>query len=97
MYHCWLILRHQRKWNDQTSAKPIGTPSVDNSGPEPVQDNNNPLNRPIGRDAAKKKRSQGDLASSSSSACLEVLQKLLTIREVVEQKRDGQSKKITIL
>ena len=87
MYHCWLILRHQRKWNDQTCAK--ATPSVNNSGSEPVEENNNPLNRPIGRDAAKKKRSQGDMASSSSSACLEVLQKLSTTREVVEHRREG--------
>src|SRR5438105_4314006 len=59
MYHCWLILRHQRKWNDQTSAKPTATPSVDNNGSDPVQDNNNPLNCPIGRDAAKKKEARG--------------------------------------
>ena len=86
--HCWYVLRNTRKWQDWISGKgedtiastePAGSASGDNVDSDPSQPG-----RPIGRDATKKHRNdQG--GSSSSSACLEIFQKMAMNREMKTQ------------
>jgi hypothetical protein len=73
--HCWLILRHEHKWNAFVASltKPIA--EAQEQTPEKVNDHTpfERVERPMGRDKAKKLRSS---SASSSNACLEMLQKI---------------------
>jgi hypothetical protein len=85
--HCWLILRHENKWN--TFLASLSTPNnAENDGKtvEGSKEDTLParIERPMGRDKAKKQRSSS--SSSNSTACLEVLQKMQCDRQVYEQR-----------
>jgi hypothetical protein len=79
--HCWESLCGQRKWLDLVGAK---GKDADNNGEEstpdlvdlsfPEEDAND--THPIGRDSAKKRRSNKLQSSSTASAYVEVLQKM---------------------
>jgi ABC-type protease/lipase transport system fused ATPase/permease subunit len=69
--HCSLILRHEHKWNTFLArlTKPIAEAQEQTS--EMVKDHSLPkkVERPMGRDKAKKLHSSNN--ASSSTACLE--------------------------
>ncbi|KAG2659249.1 hypothetical protein PVAP13_1KG262015 [Panicum virgatum] len=82
--HCWFILRNEMKWNEW-----LATTSASNEEPavQPVEENVDPtlpprIDRPNGRDNAKKARNS---TSSSSAACFEVLQKMSMDRSAYEE------------
>jgi len=88
--HCWFILRNEMKWNEW-----LVTASASNEEPavQPVEENIDPtlpprIDRPNGRDKAKKARNS---TSSSSSACLEVLQKMSIDRSAYEERVQAAS------
>lgn len=75
--HCWLIMRNEVKWNASLAAasEPNDAPSA--QAGDTSNDTLPPtIPRPIGRDRAKKQRSNSTSSNSNSSACLEVLQKM---------------------
>jgi hypothetical protein len=90
--HCWMILRGERKWEDKLKgveegqkkksrmpADPSSTAQgTDSEGPDSAS-------RPMGRDAAKKRRSMQQSGSETSTACLAVLQQMTTTREAGNQ------------
>ncbi|OEL14585.1 hypothetical protein BAE44_0024396 [Dichanthelium oligosanthes] len=89
--HCWYILRGERKWQDTLPAllkgrKGKGKASALASA-APTKTVGASEGRPICRDRAKKLRS-GEGGDSSSSACLEVLQRLTVSREADTEARD---------
>ncbi|OEL18240.1 hypothetical protein BAE44_0020741, partial [Dichanthelium oligosanthes] len=72
--HCWLILRNERKWStwmDTLLGRQGGDPKQSGEGSSKAA-MPPPTERPMGHDKAKKQRSES--TSSSSMACLEVLQ-----------------------
>jgi hypothetical protein len=83
--HCWFILHHEYKWNSYLAS--LSTPNAENveKTTEGKKDDTLPsrITRPMGRDKAKKLCSSG---ASNSSACLEVLQKMQTDRQIYEQR-----------
>jgi len=88
--HCWFILRNEMKWNEW-----LATTSASNEEPavQPVEENVDPtlpprIDRPNGRDNAKKARNS---TSSSSSACFEVLQKMSMDRSAYEERVQAAS------
>ncbi|OEL23191.1 hypothetical protein BAE44_0015790, partial [Dichanthelium oligosanthes] len=90
--HCWYILCGERKWEDKLkgveegrrTSKMLADTSATAHDSEPgVLDSSG---RPIGCDSAKKWRSM-EGSSSSSSACLEVLQRMTMNRDAVHQER----------
>ncbi|OEL27022.1 hypothetical protein BAE44_0011959 [Dichanthelium oligosanthes] len=93
LLHCWSILRTERKWQDTLSAKVKehrGKGKASASASAPGSESGAACEgRPIGRVRAKKLRS-GEGGSSSSSACLEVLQRLTVSREADTQARDAK-------
>jgi hypothetical protein len=70
--HCWLILGHEHKWNAFVACltKPIA--EAQEQTPKKVNNHTMPerVERPMGRDKAKKLHSS---SASSSKACLEML------------------------
>jgi hypothetical protein len=76
MIHCWYMLRNEMKWNTYLQSVSAASAVPQDNPPAPVLDDTLParIERPMGRDKAKKQCS--GTSSSSSSACLEVLQKL---------------------
>jgi hypothetical protein len=86
LIHCWLILRHLSKWNDwlakewQKGTKKASVQDVSQGSPgASVQDGTEGSTvptRPIGRDKAKRLRTTPAGTSSSSSAYIDVLQKI---------------------
>lgn len=100
--HCWKILRDQAKWNDKLlelrppangtkvgDVTKVGTTAAPN--PESV-DNNAPMERPEGRDSAKRRRSKEETASSS--AAMEVLQQIHDRNKNAEGKQEQQMQEI---
>jgi hypothetical protein len=87
LIHCWLILHHSAKWNDwlakewnkgtkdKASVQDVTQDSPGASGQEGTGGSNVPT-RPIGRDKAKRLRTSPAGSSSSSSAYIDVLQKI---------------------
>jgi hypothetical protein len=74
--HCWFILCNEAKWNAHLTTM---HGQKDGDATEGVQAEGDPtlpprMERPMGRDRAKKQRS--NTQSSSSLACLEELQKM---------------------
>lgn len=88
--HCWQILRNTRKWEDELANKDTertaGTDAgTDLDAHEASEDASaEELPRPIGRDRAKKRRSNVT-PSSESSACLELFQQMAKSRELKNQ------------
>jgi len=90
--HCWLMLRHEMKWNAWlASLDATATDQV-----EPAQDGNRdargnnetvpePIVRPMGRDRTKKLRSSTTATASNSTACIEMLQKFQQDRSKYEE------------
>jgi hypothetical protein len=86
MIHCWLILRHSNKWNDwlakdwQKGTKKASVQDVSQGSPgASVQDGTEGSSvptRPPGRDKSKRLRTTPADTSSSSSAYIDVLQKI---------------------
>ena len=90
--HCWYILRNEMKWNEWLASM-----SASNEGPhvQPAEENLDPtlpprIARPVGTDKAKKACSS---TASSSSACLEVLQKMSMDRSAYEERVEAASNK----
>jgi len=90
--HCWYILRNEMKWNEWLASM-----SASNEDPhvQPAEENLDPtlpprIARPVGRDKAKKAHSS---TTSSSSACLEVLQKMSMDRSAYEERVEAASNK----
>jgi hypothetical protein len=98
--HCWLILRKEQKWSEFLATTTSST-SQARSKADPVQQGDptatstpevnvsEKIARPIGRDRAKKQRSNN---SSSSSACFEMLQKIQLDRSRFEEDMKAASK-----
>ena len=89
--HCWYILRNEMKWNEWLASM-----SASNEDPhvQPAEENLDPtlpprIARPVGRDKGKKARSS---TASSSSACLEVLQKMSMDRNAYEERVEAATK-----
>ena len=90
--HCWYILRNEMKWNEWLASM-----SASNEDPhvQHAEENLDPtlpprIARPVGRDKAKKAHSS---TTSSSSACLEVLQKMSMDRSAYEERVEAASNK----
>ena len=88
--HCWYMLRNEMKWN-----KWLASMSASNGEPstEPATANADAtlpprIDRPNGRDRAKKPRT----SSTASSACLEVLQKMSMDRHAYEERVEAATK-----
>jgi len=90
--HCWLILRHEHKWNSWVSSLSGKVAGEDDIRAQGSNDVTLPprMERSVGRDRAKKMRSGS--SSSSSSACLEVLQKMSMDRIAYEERQEAASK-----
>lgn len=86
--HCWLLLRNEQKWSEHYTSMCGGEPDT-----EPGKTNIDAtlparIERPVGRDKAKKARSN----NSSSSACLEVLQQLSKDRSAYQERVEAATK-----
>jgi len=95
--HCWLILRHENKWTSGLSTEPNGENSENPQLPElPNDDGTLPprMDKPLGRDRAKKQRSGN--ASSQSSAYLEVLQKMSMDQRASQEWHEAANKEAYI-
>jgi hypothetical protein len=94
-YHCWLILRNENKWCDCLAYLSVKDKDNKSSGEEaaPKMDPTSTEERPIGRDRAKKlKRAASE--SASSTACLEVLQKMSNDRSAIEERQEELSREL---
>jgi hypothetical protein len=89
--HCWLILCNDMKWNSWLASMSISTGAEDVQPGQPTTVGMLPakIERPIGRDKAKKQCSS---TSSSSSTCLEVLQKMSMDRVAYEERVEAATK-----
>jgi hypothetical protein len=84
--HCWLILRHENKWN--TLLASLSTSNNAENGGKTVEGSKEDtlptrIERPMGRNKTKKLRSN---STPNSTAWLEVLQKMQCDRQVYEQR-----------
>jgi hypothetical protein len=81
--HCWLILRHEHKWNTFLASLTKPIVEAQEQTPETVKDHTLPkkVERPMGRDKAKKLHSSS--SASSSTACLEMIQKMQKRQQVL--------------
>lgn len=94
--HCWQVLRHERKWMDyvdsvnaRNKAKAARCASMAHPGAVDAGDGDaTPETRPMGRDAAKKRRS-GDATSTAASAYAECMQALSECRRLQQQTEAG--------
>jgi hypothetical protein len=91
--HCWLMLRNEPKWNNMLANLPATTGGTPGQSEQPAKDPILPprMDRPVGRDKSKKQRSTS--TTSSSSACLEVLQKMSTDRIAYEARLEAATEK----
>jgi hypothetical protein len=94
-YHCWLMLRNEKKWCDwlatvtgkDNASKVSGEEAAPKFAPTSAEE------RPMGRDKAKKlKRATSE--SASSTACLEVLQKMSNDRSAFEVRQEELSREL---
>jgi hypothetical protein len=97
--HCWKMLRNEPKWNDKL-LEVRSTPSVVKVaaavGSNVQHGNDNaPVERPEGRDSAKRRRSREDTASSS--AAVQVLQQIHDRKINTEAQQDQQMHEILIM
>jgi hypothetical protein len=96
-YHCWLILRREKKWCDWLASLTV----KDKQSKDPIEEAAPKLaptsteERPMERDRAKKmKRAASESASASSTACLEVLQKMSNDRSLFEERQEELSREL---
>ncbi|KAL6647726.1 hypothetical protein ACP70R_015163 [Stipagrostis hirtigluma subsp. patula] len=97
--HCWKMLRNEAKWNEKL-LELRSTPTVGKgatapaSNPAPASSGNGsaPLERPEGRDSAKRRRAKED--TGSSTAAIEVLQQMHDRNINAEGKQDQQMQEI---
>jgi hypothetical protein len=101
MKDCMVILRKEQKWNEFLAEKwapnskvaegAATPPDGDGTQFSPIDVNATPnFVRPMGRDKAKRLHTSS--SGASSSACLEVLQKIQCDRAQFEDKLEAQSK-----
>ena len=84
--HCWKKLRNEAKWNNKflelnnsTSPNGMSCPPIQGQtvgGHAESGNENMDTSRPEGRDGAKRRKSKSCTEASSSSAAVEVLQRL---------------------
>lgn len=97
--HCWRILRAEPKWNDRQLELNNPPPSVDaqaNCSTTQGQTINDIgfVERPEGRDNAKKSRSKGKFEGSASSTVVDMLQQMSSNRESRLLKQDEHMSEI---
>ncbi|WVZ78110.1 hypothetical protein U9M48_025873 [Paspalum notatum var. saurae] len=95
--HCWRILRDEPKWNDRVLELNNTQPAhgQQKGSPTPPADGSNvDLERPEGRDKAKKMRTKRMCDTSESSTAVEVLQMMNSDRETRMHKQDDQMAEI---
>ncbi|WVZ62602.1 hypothetical protein U9M48_012333 [Paspalum notatum var. saurae] len=95
--HCWRILRDEPKWNDWVLELNNTQPAhgQQKGSPTPPADGSNvDLERPEGRDKAKKMRTKHMCDTSESSTALDVLQMMNLDRETRMHKQDDQMAEI---
>lgn len=96
--HCWKMLRDEPKWNDkllELNSSAGGGKAAAAAAPASMsrQSNDNAqVERPEGRDSAKRRRAKEDAASSSTA--VEVLQQINERNKVSEGKQDEQMQEI---
>jgi hypothetical protein len=100
--HYWLLLRREKKWNDWLASLAVKEKEnnlkdkqTNISGEEAVPNlaQTGSEERPMGRDMAKKlKRAASE--SASSTACLEVLQKMSNDRSAFEERQEELSREL---
>jgi hypothetical protein len=94
-YHCWLILMNEKRWCDWLASLSIKDKDNKVSGGEaaPKLAPTSTEECPMGRDRAKKlKRAASE--SASSTACLEVLQKMSNDRSAFEERQEELSREL---
>jgi hypothetical protein len=101
--HCWKMLCKEPKWcdrqlelNNQATGKGDAGTSSENAIHVQSETRNPPdsSSRPESRDSAKKKRNRGIADAGSSTAAVEVLQRINENREKCQEKEDEQMKEI---
>ncbi|WVZ48993.1 hypothetical protein U9M48_000378 [Paspalum notatum var. saurae] len=86
--HCWEALRNVKKWEDYKKAKARqGLKAQKGKNVEDIEAEPVPIERPMGRDTAKKRRNA--TPSDSESQCLEVIQRIMTER--ADRKSDSNA------
>jgi hypothetical protein len=90
--HCWLILRHEMKWNALLdSMNPTDAKETEQKGTNIMEELLPPkIARPTGRDHDKNMKS--NISSSSFTACINVLQKLSMEHGAFEERQDATSR-----
>jgi hypothetical protein len=78
--HCWDILRHEPKWSNRLQQTTVNNRPIRRQGGSGNASDDQPdagaMERPEGRDSAKRRRSRAYGDTSSSSAAFEVLNKM---------------------
>ena len=90
---CWNALKNTRKWQDWLSLQRTGAGASNAATDEPHGQDDSPAtdtSRPIGRDAAKKRRSEG-AGTSSESAIQEVFERMAVTRERKSQEEAARA------
>ncbi|KAK3119991.1 hypothetical protein QOZ80_9AG0679130 [Eleusine coracana subsp. coracana] len=93
--HCWEMLRNEPKWNDKLLEinTPVAPKAATAAASKPQRGvDNPPMERPEGRDGAKRRRSKED--TGSSSAAVEVLQQMHDRNKNTEEKQEQQMQEI---
>ena len=88
--HCWYMLRNEMKWNEWLASMSASNGEQSTEPAKASTDATLPprIDRPNGRDRAKKPRT----SSTASSACLEVLQKMSMDRNAYEVRVEAATK-----
>jgi hypothetical protein len=94
-YHCWLILRREKKWCDWLDSLTVkdkdNKVSCEEAAPKLAPTSTE--ERPMGRERAKKLK-RAAFESASSTACLEVLQKMSNDRSAFEERQEELSREL---
>jgi hypothetical protein len=98
--HCWILLRKEHRWlcwlaekRAELAANPTDAGDGTNMDPIKVISEAPKFSRPMGRDRGKRLRgSPGVGSSASSSACLEVHQKIQEDRAKYDERQEIASK-----
>ncbi|WVZ91553.1 hypothetical protein U9M48_037706 [Paspalum notatum var. saurae] len=103
LMHCWEILKDEPKWNDKMLELNSGANSTrvnqelpGNPGGQSISEHadNDPLDRPEGRDTAKKRRNRAAGDNTASSTAVEVLQSMHERSQKKDDKEDTQMAQI---
>ncbi|XP_025798694.1 uncharacterized protein LOC112878676 [Panicum hallii] len=98
--HCWILLRKEHKWlcwlaeeRAELAANPTEAGDGTSMDPIKVISEAPKFSRPMGHDRAKRLRgSPGVGSSASSTACLDVLQKIQSDRAKYDERQEIASK-----